>query len=312
MKAATICAFLLCFSLSAGAPAEDTLKIDEKAATVSIAARVAEQGRYDVLKGSIEYLLVSEGGKSYETVFVTKVTPRELSRAFLKVGAKSGRPATDGAPPRGTPFRISVEYRSGDGKPARGPADAFILHKKSGKPLKPTNWIFTGSARAFDPETEKQVLQATITKSLIGLHYTDASPLIQNPRAEAKDENIYRTNVKTLPKPGTAVRLIFQRVPLKDPKGRRRVHVFLTGRVQGVGFRNFTRRQALRLGLIGWVMNLRDGRVEAVVEGPAEKVAALLEKIKRGPRGARVVEMKVADETPRGKFKTFRVLYARP
>ena len=296
------------FSACAVSAEDQKVKVDEKAGTVSLPATVAEQGKYDVLKGAIEYLLVSKGGKSYETVFVTECTPTELLAALQKIGAKEGKPAAGGQPPEGMPVRIFAEYVS-DGKRLRRPADEFILYTKTGKPLQPGNWTVTGSREAFDPATEKRTLQAAVTRSLIGLHYTDASPLIQNPRVEAKEENIYRANVKLLPKAGTEVQLVIERVRAEVPKGVRRLHVFLTGRVQGVGFRNFTQRTARGLALKGWVRNLRDGRVEAVVEGPRADVEKLLEKIKRGPRYARVDKMDVTDEKPTGEFETFRVRY---
>ncbi len=89
----------------------------------------------------------------------------------------------------------------------------------------------------------------------------------------------------------------------------RRAHVFISGRVQGVGFRAFTRYQALPLGLTGWVKNLRDGRVEAIIEGPAEKVGALLLKLRTGPASARVERLQVEDEPYQGQFKTFEVRF---
>jgi acylphosphatase len=65
-------------------------------------------------------------------------------------------------------------------------------------------------------------------------------------------------------------------------------HVIIRGRVQGVGYRDFTERTALKLGLAGWVRNRRDGAVEAVFAGPAEAVAAMIEACRRGPFNARV------------------------
>jgi acylphosphatase len=88
----------------------------------------------------------------------------------------------------------------------------------------------------------------------------------------------------------------------------RRVHVFLSGRVQGVGFRNFTQRWAGTLKINGWVRNLRDRRVEAVFEGPTERVAELIEKVKRGPGMARVTGIEIKDEPYQGEFKSFRRL----
>lgn len=67
-----------------------------------------------------------------------------------------------------------------------------------------------------------------------------------------------------------------------------RLHVFLQGHVQGVGFRHFTMRTAGNLGLQGWVRNLRDGRVEIVAEGKRSRLEELLQEVKRGPVSARV------------------------
>lgn len=63
-------------------------------------------------------------------------------------------------------------------------------------------------------------------------------------------------------------------------------HVIVRGRVQGVGYRAFVTREALRHGVAGWVRNRRDGSVEAVLSGAAEKVAAVIEACRRGPFAA--------------------------
>jgi acylphosphatase len=64
--------------------------------------------------------------------------------------------------------------------------------------------------------------------------------------------------------------------------------ILVSGRVQGVGYRAWLQREALRLGLGGIVRNLKDGRVEAIVTGPPDAVAALCEACSRGPHNARV------------------------
>jgi len=61
-----------------------------------------------------------------------------------------------------------------------------------------------------------------------------------------------------------------------------RAHVYVSGRVQGVFFRDHTRRWADSLGVKGWVRNLPDGRVEAVLEGPKNEVEALLQRMEEG------------------------------
>lgn len=65
-------------------------------------------------------------------------------------------------------------------------------------------------------------------------------------------------------------------------------HVMIRGRVQGVGFRYWTMREAIRLGLAGWVRNRRDGSVEALFVGPADVVAEMMAHCRRGPEIARV------------------------
>lgn len=72
------------------------------------------------------------------------------------------------------------------------------------------------------------------------------------------------------------------------------------GRVQGVFFRDTTRRQAVARGVAGWVRNRPDATVEAVFEGEPDAVEALLAFCREGPRGAAVERVEVADEEPEG------------
>ena len=69
------------------------------------------------------------------------------------------------------------------------------------------------------------------------------------------------------------------------------IHVLVSGRVQGVGFRYFVRERAEATGVTGWVRNLRDGSVEAVLIGAPDAVQAMLDAIGRGPGGAHVDEV---------------------
>ncbi|MEM7246299.1 MAG: acylphosphatase [Acidobacteriota bacterium] len=80
---------------------------------------------------------------------------------------------------------------------------------------------------------------------------------------------------------------------------QRAVHVLVTGRVQGVFFRQSTKEQADRLGLCGWVRNLLDGRVEAHVEGDSVAVSRLLHWMEKGgPPAASVTEVVVEPGEP--------------
>ena len=88
-----------------------------------------------------------------------------------------------------------------------------------------------------------------------------------------------------------------------------RVHVFISGMVQGVFFRQETRQQAENLGVTGWVRNLYDGRVEAVFEGEEEDVKALVDFCRKGPRGAVITNVDVTFERFAGEFRNFKVTY---
>ena len=82
--------------------------------------------------------------------------------------------------------------------------------------------------------------------------------------------------------------------------------MYVSGRVQGVFFRQRTLRLARGEGLAGWVRNMPDGRFEAVFEGDAERVDRMIEWCRRGPEMAVVEEVEVAEEEPEG-LESFEV-----
>lgn len=93
-----------------------------------------------------------------------------------------------------------------------------------------------------------------------------------------------------------------------DSHERVRAHIWVTGRVQGVGFRAFVEYSARKIGeLTGWVRNVGYDTVEAIAEGERARVERLIEAMKQGPRGSRVDEAKVEWETPTGEFREFGV-----
>ncbi len=81
----------------------------------------------------------------------------------------------------------------------------------------------------------------------------------------------------------------------------------VTGRVQGVGFRWFVEREARILGLSGWVRNRHDGSVEVLAAGTREQLGKLYDKLKEGPRAARVDNVDVEDASPLTDLGTFRI-----
>jgi acylphosphatase len=90
----------------------------------------------------------------------------------------------------------------------------------------------------------------------------------------------------------------------------RSILVRISGRVQGVGYRDWTQRKAIGLGLSGWVRNLASGEVEALFSGSAEAVEAMLAACRRGPQLARVNDIEIA-ETTEAASGPFSVRYDR-
>ena len=87
----------------------------------------------------------------------------------------------------------------------------------------------------------------------------------------------------------------------------RAVDVILKGRVQGVGFRAFIRRNAMLLGLRGIVANQPDGTVKAFIEGDRKRIQQMLHLLHEGPSLAKVDQVEVETVEPVGRYKTFEV-----
>ena len=83
--------------------------------------------------------------------------------------------------------------------------------------------------------------------------------------------------------------------------------LLITGRVQGVGFRWFAKDVASREPVTGWVRNLPDGRVEALLEGDSQAVTRVETALRSGPRGARVKHVQAETEDPTGSFHEFAI-----
>ena len=89
----------------------------------------------------------------------------------------------------------------------------------------------------------------------------------------------------------------------------KRVHLSITGRVQGVGFRASTRRKANEFGLSGWVKNLPDGSVEAVAEGEENNLKRLISWARQGPRTAKVEDVDAEWHEAREELEGFSIRY---
>ena len=90
---------------------------------------------------------------------------------------------------------------------------------------------------------------------------------------------------------------------------QKRIHIFVTGRVQGVFFRQSTKVMAIKNNVKGWVQNLDDGRVEIIGEGETQDIDNLAHWCKTGPANSRVDEFELSEENISDEFDTFEVRY---
>lgn len=84
-------------------------------------------------------------------------------------------------------------------------------------------------------------------------------------------------------------------------------HIFISGFVQGVGFRHFIKNKASELGLTGWVRNMSDGRVEAVFSGSKEKIEKIILSCRKGPFLTEVESIEVIWKETKEKFSSFGI-----
>ena len=91
------------------------------------------------------------------------------------------------------------------------------------------------------------------------------------------------------------------------PVEKARAHVFVSGIVQGVFFRRTCQKEAKKMGITGWVNNLKDGRVEAIFEGEKDKLEKMIKWAKGGPILAAVDGLEINWEDYQGEFNKFEI-----
>lgn len=293
--------------------ADRHLQIMEKEKQLVLKGKISEAlGEYDShLKGAVEYLICGRNGKEYESIIVVDATAKEIHDALSKLDVKVGTPPgydeekDEPTPPIGTAVVIFVEWKDGDAsKKVR--AEELIFNVKTQKPLQQVAWIYSGSRVVPDldsDDADAMLPQAFMSNDIVALRLFDASALFQNPLPESSEENIYKKNDALLPKLGTPVTLTI------EVNRKMQLYVLITGRVQGVGFRAFTQRNARQLGITGYAKNLPNGKVEVVAEGDPSQLDALVAVLKEGPRPARVESLEIDERPFTGEYETFGIRY---
>jgi len=87
----------------------------------------------------------------------------------------------------------------------------------------------------------------------------------------------------------------------------KRIHILITGKVQGISFRYYTKKKAEELQIKGWVKNLPNGDVEIVVEGNNSNITSFMDWCKTGPSLANVKNIAINEEQPTNEFSTFSI-----
>ena len=269
-------------------------------------------GEYEShLRGAVEYLVCGQDGKEYESLIVVDATAQEIHKALSELGVEVGKPPgydvekDEPTPPTGTAFVISVAWKKGDvTKKVR--AEELVLNVKTQKPLKQVAWVYSGSRIVPDLDSEDEdamIPQAFMSNDIVALRLFDASALFQNPLPESSEENIYKKNDALLPELGTPITLTI------EVNEKMQWYVLISGKVQGVGFRNFTQRNAQQLGVNGYAKNLANGKVEVVAEGDKSQLDALVDLLKKGPRYARVDSLEIDRRAFTGEYTNFGIRY---
>lgn len=306
-----VCIGLCLVAISNIAWTDGHLKIMEKEKKIVLKGQISKAlGEYDShLKGAVEYLVCGPTGKQYESIMVVDASAKEIYEALSKLGVKPGTPPgyddekDEPTPPTGTTFLLSVEWEE-DKKKKKVSAEELIINVKTKKPMQPVAWIYSGSQIIPDLDSDDEdamIPQAFMTNDIVALNQVDGSALFQNPLPESIEENLYKKNDALLPELGTPITLTI------EVNRKMQLYVLISGKVQGVFFRNFTKTNARQLGINGYAKNLANGKVEVVAEGEKLQLNALVKLLWQGPRAAKVDDVKIEERVFTGEYKSFDV-----
>ena len=314
MKSITnlVCILLCLIATQNLAWTDGHLQIQETEKQLVLTGEISKAlGEYDAhLRGAVEYLLCARGGKEYESIVVVDATAKEIHAAFGTLGVEPGTPpgydmeTDEPTPPRGQTVVISVAWTAA-GKTQNVRAEELLFNVKTQKPMQHVAWIYTGSRIVPDLGSDDDAMlpQAFMSNDIVALNHLDGSALFQNPLPEAAAENLYQKNDAILPPLGTPVKVTIK------VNQKMQFYVLISGKVQGVGFRNFTQRNATQLGVNGYAKNLANGKVEVVAEADKAQLDALVVLLRQGPRYARVDSLEIDERPFTGEYKSFGIRY---
>ncbi len=305
------CIIAVSFVWIAVSQGEEAIQILENEQKIVLTGEISKAlGTYDEhLQGAVEYLLCGRRGKEYESIIVVNSSAEEIYDAMLKLGLKRGVPPMyneekdEMMGATGTSVLVFVEW-SVNSETKRVRAEDLLYNTRTKKPMQHVAWIFSGSREIPDLDSEDQdatIPQAFVGNDIIALNYIDGSALFQSPIPS--EESPYKKNPEVLPPLGTSVKVTIE----VNQKMQR--YILISGKVQGVGFRHFTRQNALKLGVHGYAKNLPNGKVEVVAEGDKATLDALVSILWKGPPASKVEDVKVEARPHSGEYNSFAVKF---
>jgi hypothetical protein len=191
--------------VSPGVVEAGLVRVDQVARSLSFPAEVNQS------EGMVEYLVVTVTGKTHESVFTTRAEPRDIHLAALLLGARDATKATKASdtnsPPalRGDAVRIEVVW-SGAGQARTNFLEHCVRHVGTGQPLADGPWVYNGS------ELRDGRFAAQHEGSVVSI-IDDVEALVNNPRPERENDDIWRVNDTLLPPKGTAVTITMRFPP---------------------------------------------------------------------------------------------------
>jgi hypothetical protein len=178
------------------------VRVDKTARALSFPASV------NMTEGIVEYVVVTESGKTHESVFTTSAEPRDIHVAALLLGVRDAtKSAATNLPPalRGDAVRIELSWESG-GRPRVVALEDCVRHSETRRPLSTGPWVYNGSesrAGRFAAQHEGSIVSVI----------DDVEALVNNPRTGRENDDVWRVNEKIVPPKGTALRITFHFAP---------------------------------------------------------------------------------------------------
>lgn len=179
------------------------VRVDKPARALSFPATVNQT------EGIVEYAVVTETGKTHESVFATHAEPKDIHLAALLLGVRDAtRSTTTNLPPtlRGDAVRIEVRWETAGGERRAVALEDCVRHAQTRRPLSAGPWVYNGS------ELHDGRFAAQAEGSIIAI-IDDPQALVNNPRPGRDNDDVWRVNEPVVPPEGTAVSVTIRFAP---------------------------------------------------------------------------------------------------